>query len=132
MTEKILVVTPPDDILYDGLRILLVDLSIEQTQLVSDALTSLNNDGTIVVYIWKISDNIEWLFDRKLKANLIIFNANSTNDLLVGYFSAQQNSYYIGTLRVLSIVNNSVIYNADQLVGILESRIKKQYGKNTS
>jgi hypothetical protein len=133
MTEKILVVTPPDDVLYDGLRILLVDLDIEQTKLISDALQMLNNDGTVMVYMWKNLDSIEWLFDRKLKSDLIIFNANSTNDLLVGYFSAQFNSYYIGTLRTLSLVNNSVIYNVDQLVDIFQKRLyNKLHGKNNS
>ena len=42
MSDKVILVTPPDDILVDAVRFLLVDLNQEQTQLISDTITKLD------------------------------------------------------------------------------------------
>lgn len=123
MTDKVIIVTPPDDVLVDGLRILLVDLHPDQTQLISNALSQLVTIPTIVTYIWKTTDGVEWLLDKKLKASLVIFNADSENDVIVGYMAAQHNSHYFGNLRSLSKANTSAIYNTDQITDILEKTI---------
>jgi len=68
MTDKVILVTPPDDILIDGIRILLVDLNSSQTQLISDALNRLTGDTTVISYMWNSKDNIDWLLDKKLKS----------------------------------------------------------------
>jgi hypothetical protein len=125
MTDKVILVTAPDDILIDGLRILLVDLDPEQTQLVSTALTQLETIPTIITYLWKTGDTVDWLLDKKHKSKLIIFNANSENDVIIGYMTAQPNSHYFGILKSLSIVNNSAIYNVDQISNILEKTIEQ-------
>lgn len=129
MSDKVILVTPPDDILVDGLRILLVDLSTEQTQLISDTLTKLKSIPTIVTYIWN-DNNTEWLLDKKLKADLIIFNADSEKNVIIGYMAAQSRSYYFGTLKDLSFVNNSAIYTADDLLTLMEKTIE-QYVRKT-
>ena len=41
MTDKVLVVTPPDDVLIDGFRLLLVDLDADQTKIISNNLLNL-------------------------------------------------------------------------------------------
>jgi hypothetical protein len=130
MTDKVLLVTAPDDVLVDGIRILLVDIVPEQQQIISDALTQLDISPDMIVYIWNSTNSIEWLLDKKLKSNTIIFNANSENDVIIGYMAAQSNSHYFGTLKILSTVNNSTIYNVDQVLIILENEIK-QYGLRT-
>ena len=61
--------------------------------------------------------------DKKHKSDVIIFNADSENDLIVGYMAAQKNSYYFGNLKILNVVNNSAIYNAEQLLELLEKKI---------
>jgi hypothetical protein len=129
MSDKVILVTPPDDILVDGLRILLVELSTEQTQLISDTLTKLKSIPTIVTYIWN-SNDMDWLLDKKLKSDLIIFNADSEKDVIIGYMAAQSRSYYFGTLKDLSFVNNSAIYTADDLLTLMEKTIE-QYGRKT-
>jgi hypothetical protein len=118
MTDKIVLVTPPDDIALDGKRILTVNLTQEQQELFSDALKKVENDKNIIVYIWNDQDT-DWLFDKKPKADSIIFNADSSNDLIVGYMAAQPNSYYFGSLKSLHLVNNSAIYSVDQCVDII-------------
>ena len=125
MTDKVIIVTPPDDVLYDGLRILLVDLDQEQTQIISDGLTLSTTIPTTVTYVWKTGNSIDWLIDKKHKSDIIIFNASSENDIVIGYMAAQLNSYYFGILKSLGDVNNSAIYNVDQFSIILNNKIKQ-------
>jgi hypothetical protein len=121
--DNILVVTPPDDIHTDGFRLLLVDLTPDQSQIVSDSLLQLKSLPSVVVYSWKSDDLDEWLLQKKKKSDLIIFNADSSKHLLIGYLSAQINTYYFGTLRTLSTVNNRVLLNTDQCIELLDSYI---------
>jgi hypothetical protein len=125
MTDKIVIVTPPDDILTDGVRVLLFDLVDEQTAILSDALKQLRDTtANAIVYSYNsLNENIDWLIEKKQKSDLIIFNANSTNDLMVGYLAAQPNSYYFGTLRSLQTANNCAIYNTDQAIQLLETTL---------
>ena len=62
---------------------------------------------------------VDWLLTVKPKANLIIFNADSSAngaiELIIGYMAAQSNSYYFGTLRDLNKVNDSIIYAKEDL-----------------
>ncbi len=119
MTDSVILVTDPDDIQVDGLRLLLVDLNVDQNQIVSDALAQSSGFGSIVSYIWRSGDSPDWLLDKKHKSELIIFNADSENDIIIGYMAAQKYSYYFGTLKILSPVNNRNIYNADDVTKIL-------------
>jgi hypothetical protein len=129
MTEKILVVTPPDDTLLNGIRILHVELTEEQSQIVSTALLNSNIQHTVINYVWKMGDSVTWLMDKVVKSDFILFNADTTNngatELIIGYIAAQPNSYYFGTLRDLNLVNNSVIYNSDQIINLLEKHTIK-------
>ena len=119
MTDRIVLVTAPDDILLDGKRIISVNLSAEQQQILSDALNQIEKLKCLVVYIWNDREDIDWFFDKKAKSDIIIFNADSTNELITGYCAAQSNSYYFGSLRSLHKVNKSAIYSVDQCVDII-------------
>jgi hypothetical protein len=125
MTDKVIVVTDPDDIVIDGLRILLVDLSLEHTQLISDALTKIDKIPTIITYMWQSNNSVDWLLDKKHKSWLIIFNADSQNDIVTGYLAAQRNSYYFGTLKNLSKANTRVINSSHELLDLLLLTIAK-------
>jgi hypothetical protein len=129
MSDKILVVTPPDDTVINGIRILHVELNEEQSMIVSSALMNSNTQHTVVNYVWKMGDSVEWLMDKVLKSNFILFNPDNPNngatDLIIGYIAAQPNSYYFGNLRDLNLVNTSVIYNSDQIINILENHTNK-------
>ena len=121
--DNILVVTPPDDIHTDGFRLLLVDLTPDQSQIVSDSLLQLKSLPSVVVYSWKSDDLDEWLLQKKKKSDLIIFNAESSKHLLIGYLTAQINTYYFGTLRTLSTVNNRELLNTDHCIELLDNYI---------
>jgi len=123
MTNSVIVVTPPDDTLLDGVRIALVDLAPDQTQIISDSLKEINNNNRVILYYWKMGNPVDWLLNIKPKADLIIFNAdaqaNGAIELIIGYMAAQSNSYYFGTLRDLNKVNDSVIYSKEDLKELL-------------
>ena len=128
MSNQVIVVTSPDDVQNDGIRLLLIDLTSDQTQLISDALTQMENIPTIITYVWNSVDSFDWMISKKHKSDIIFFNADSENDITVGYMAAQLNSYYFGTLKLLGHVNNSAIYTTNQLIDILE-KIIGQYGR---
>lgn len=120
MTDRVIIVTPPDDIEIDGIRILLVDLFQTQTQILSAAYNTLSTQHTIINYIWRNGDPVEWLINKKHRSDIVIFNADSNNELIVGYLAAQSNSYYFGNLKLLSSANTSAIYNDSQSLDIIE------------
>lgn len=121
--EKILLVTTPDDVLQDGLRIFLFDLTPEQNQLVSGSLSEVEFDRNLIAYCWRSGDSPDWLFDKLAKCRLIIFNAESREEMLVGYLASKSRSHYLGNLRTLKIVNKSVLYDVDSIKTILERNI---------
>lgn len=123
MNDKVILVTPPDDVQLDGVRILLAGLSPAQQQIVSIALGKVDITATIVSYIWDSAD-FDWSIDKKHKSDLIIFNAEY-DDLVVGYLAAQRNSHYFGNLKLFNKVNSSAIYDVDHVVGILENTLAK-------
>jgi hypothetical protein len=125
MTDRVLVVTHPDDVLDDGVRLLLVDLTQEQLQTVSNVLTRLTTDAAIITYIWNSQISTDWLIDKKHKSHCIIYNAESSDQAIVGYLTAQRNSSYFGTPRSLKGVNKSAILSIDQCQTIIETAVGK-------
>ena len=122
MTNKVILVTEPDDIAYDALRILLVNLTTEQTQMLSESVSKIDHLPITVLYIWN-NGSTDWLFDKKHKSDQIIFNADHENEIITGYMAAQRNSVYFGTLKDLAKVNIKAIYNIDDCIKILETAI---------
>jgi hypothetical protein len=123
MTAKVVVVTAPDDVLIDGFRLLLIDLDAEQTKIISDSLLNLKSQHDIITYLWSSDHDTDWLLDKKSKSNLIIFNADSANSLIIGYICAQKNSHYFGTLRNLSRANAKAIYASEDCESLLNLTI---------
>jgi len=119
MTGKVLVVTTPDDVMIDGFRLLLVDLDADQTKTISDSLLKISSDTSVITYMWGSNDDSYWLLDNKVKSDLIIFNANSQNELIVGYMAAQKNSHYFGTLKTLAQANAKAIYASEDCESLI-------------
>ena len=129
MTDKILVVTQPDDILLDGIRITHVHLTEEQSTIISSALMNFDRPHTVINYVWKMGDRVDWLLDKIAKSDVVFFNAQTPNDgsieLIIGWTAAQPQSYYFGTLKDLHLANDRVIYSSDDVLFLLE-KIAKQ------
>ena len=123
MSDKVLLVTAPDDTPIDAIRLLLVDLTPEHTQLISDALNEFTAIPNIVAYIWRSSDPVDWLLDKKHKSHGIIFNADSEDHMITGYMAAQSNSHYFGMLKTLRNVNNNAIYNVNDCASLINNLI---------
>jgi len=130
MSDRILIVTEPDDTLLQGIRIVHVNLTDEQSSVVSNALLETELPHTIVNYVWRMGDSVSWLMDKVTKGDLIIFNADSPNngavELIIGWVSAQPRSCYFGNLKDLHIVNDRAIYSVDDILTLLE-KISKHY-----
>jgi hypothetical protein len=115
MTNRVTLVTPPDDVSFDAVRILLADLTTEHTNLISSLVTKSNSITPIVFYIWKPSQSIEWLLDKKHKSKIIIMNAESEHQSIVAYLSAFTKTHYFGNLKDLNLANNNIIQTVEDL-----------------
>lgn len=124
MTNRIVLVTQPDDVLDLGIRILVIDLTIEQSNELSEALKNLDTDDDIIVYKWTFGDDIQWCIDKIYKADLIFFNAESQNQTIAGFLAAQKKSAYFGNLMSLKDVNKSVVYDRDSCLNFLNQKLK--------
>jgi len=111
--------------LYDAFRILLVSLDQTQTQMLSSALYAIEDLPSTVLYIYNPGDDTDWMFDKKLKSDLIIFDVDSEDQTLVGYLTAQKNSHYFGEQKSLRKIANSAIYDIHSLKELLEEHIAK-------
>ena len=125
MNNQLILITPPDDIQLDGLRILTVNLNADQSKILSSAFIEIIDLPTTMLYVWTDGNDIDWLLDKKNKCDAIIFNADSENDLIIGYLAGHCKSYYLGTLRVLSKVNNRQIFDVTQMSQILNNLIER-------
>jgi hypothetical protein len=126
MTDRLLIVTEPDDTPIQGIRIVHVDLTQEQRSIVSAALVQSSLMHSVINYVWNVNESIEWLIDKIAKSDLVIFNADSANELIVGWSAAHRKSYYFGTLKDLSIANNRAIYSVED-ISILLEKVARQY-----
>lgn len=123
MNDTIIIVTSPDDINLDGKRILCFDLTNEQSMVISKCLQDTNVSDNIIVYNSKAFQDHDWLFDKKHKSDLIIFNAESEDTMIAGYLAAQKNSIYFGNLKSLSSCNKRAIYDIEGINSYLQKVI---------
>ena len=130
MTDKILIVTPPDDTLLQGIRIAHVNLTEEQGQVISEALLQSKIPHSIINYVWRMGNKVDWLLDKISKSDIIIFNAEGAVDpgreIIIGWTAAQPNSYYFGALKDLHMANNNAIYSVEDILILLE-KVSKNY-----
>jgi hypothetical protein len=128
MSDKIFLITYPDDCFEEGIRIFTFDLDENQSSMLSRCLSGFTRIPTTIIYDSKDLSNDVWNIDKIQKSDLIFFNAESIYQNLVGYLCSKMNSYYFGQLKGLSLLNKSVIFDEHQLKEILERRFDI-YGK---
>lgn len=130
MTDKILIVTPPDDTFVQGIRITHVNLSPAQSQIVSQGLLAIQSKHNIINYVWQYGDPVSWLLNASAKSNLLIFNADNEQhkeiDQLIGYIAADPKSHYFGMLRDLHIANDRVLLNSDDVINLVEKAFQDE------
>lgn len=123
MIDSITIVSPPDDFLIDGKRILCYDLTHEQSFTFSTYLKENSFEESLIIYTCKAFEDIEWLLDKKHKSDIIIFNAESQDTYMIGYLSAQPNSFYFGNLKSLAKCNNREITDMEKIIFCLKKAI---------
>lgn len=123
MTNKILVITAPDDTVLQGLRLTHVNLTNEQTAVVSQAILQNQLPHNVINYVWHVGNPVPWLLQMKSKSDLIIFNADSgpDSDMINGYIAADPRSYYFGALRDLHVANDHALHTRDEIIHLLET-----------
>lgn len=121
--NKITIITSPDDISQDGVRILVYGCKEEHTLLISSVIYQLEECKPTIIYVSNGQNDSEWALDKKLKCSIIIFNADADDQTMIGYLAAQSNSYYFGQLRTLDVVNSNRIDSKEQLTKIMEDHI---------
>ena len=117
--NKITIITPPDDILQDGVRILVYGCKEEHTLLISSVIYQLEDCKPTIIYVSNGQNDNEWTLDKKLKCSIIVFNAEAEDQTMIGYLAGQTNSYYFGQLRTLNTVNSNRIDSKEQLTTII-------------
>ena len=123
--DQMLLVSAPDDVALEGVRLLIVGLTSEQSNIVSTALTTIETTPRVIVYVWNEHDSVDWLTDKIYKSQLILFNAEFENQTLVGYLAGKLNSHYFGSLKSINQINNSMIFDENQCRTILTNLFKK-------
>lgn len=120
-----MIITPPDDTLIQGLRIVHVNLVEQQSHVVSQALLQWKQPGNIINYVWNHTQSLEWLLNAVTKSDLVLFNADyDQTEMINGYLAADPRSNYFGYLRDLHLVNERVIYNSDDVLTLIEAAAK--------
>jgi len=119
MTDKITIVTYPDDYLQNGHRILFVDLDNAQKEMLSRSLLYSHSDDNLICYSYQDSEDVSWVIDKSIKSQLIVVNADSQNQTLIGYLLSKSNCYYVGNLKGLNSIIDKVIHDSDQFIDIL-------------
>lgn len=127
MINDVLLVTSPDDVTEDGIRILCVGLSLDQEHKISESLLKFDTTRSkVIVYIWKAESSVQWMLDKKEKSDLIFFNAEAEiSPMILGYIAAHKNSFYFGNLKDLYEANKRAIYNVEDISFLLEKVIVK-------
>lgn len=125
MSDQITLVTAPDDVFHEAMRLLFVDLDEPQTEIISRTLTSFETIPSIVSYVWRTDDPIEWLLDKRLKSQAIFVNAESEHQDIVGHLIDKPNVYHFGALRNLHMLNNKTIYAMEDFKEIINQQIGK-------
>lgn len=126
MNERILIVTPPSDVVEDHTAVLTVGLNNEQTVFISDCLKSVENDD-LTVYLWQENDPRDWLFDKIKKSHLIVLNAEMNDQTLVGYIVANKKTVYLGNLLSIDFLQQKTLNSKQAFLQVLD-QLKGIYG----
>ena len=123
MSSKIFVITDPDDVEYDALRIVAVDLAPEQSHSLSEVLKTIQIDKDINLYVYSNSDDVAWLIDKSNKADYIFANPQSDDQQIVGYIASKRQSHFFGETKITKSLNKTPILCQEQITETLRKEI---------
>ena len=123
MTSKIFVITAPDDVDYDALRIVSADLTPEQSQMLSNVLKNISLDRDINLYVHSNSDDYQWVIDKSGKADLIFGNTVSDDQQIVGFLASKRQSHFFGDSKLTKSLNKKSIFSEEQIAQIIRNEL---------
>ena len=123
MSNKIFIITAPDDVEYDALRILVVDLAPEQSHLLSEVLKTIKVDRDINLYVYSNLDDVTWLIDKSNKADYIFANPLSDDQQIVGYIASKRQSHFFGETKITKSLNKTPILCQEQIAETLRKEL---------
>ena len=123
MSSKIFVITDPDDVEYDALRIVAVDLAPKQSYSLSEVLKTIQIDKDINLYVYSNSDDVAWLIDKSNKADYIFANPQSDDQQIVGYIASKRQSHFFGETKITKALNKRSVLSQEHIVEILRKEL---------
>lgn len=115
--NKISIVTSPDYYHANTKRVLLINPSAEEKNLVHEWLK--DNDVEMVLYVYNSDNNIEWLLNIADSVESTYFNIDNTTDISYNYISyliSKPKVTYKSEKLDYSILNKDRIYNIDEYI----------------
>ena len=115
MNRKISLITAPDDLEFDAIRILAVCLSPDQSNTLSDVLKVLEVEKDINLYIYNHADDLYWLVDKAHKADIIFVNGALENQKVAGWLASKRQSCFFDDAPLHKALNNTIVYSKEQI-----------------
>ena len=119
MNSKIVLITAPDDVEYDALKIAAVDLAPEQSESLSQVVKNLDIDRDINLYVYNLWDDLKWIIDKSSKADIVFANAGSDNQQLLGFLASKRHTHLFGESALGKALNKEPVFSQQQLEHIL-------------
>jgi hypothetical protein len=123
VSSKIFVITDPDDVEYDALRIVAVDLAPEQSYSLSEVLKTIQTNRDINLYVYSNLDDVAWLIDKSNKADYIFANPQSDDQQIVGYIASKRQSYFFGDTKITKALNKRSVLSHEHITEILRKEL---------
>jgi len=115
VNRKISLITAPDDVEFDAVRILAVSLTPEQSNALSDVLKFLEVDKDINLYVYNEKDDVYWLVDKAHKADVIFINGLMENQKIAGYLASKRQSCFFQDSHLNTALNNTIVHAKEQI-----------------
>lgn len=124
MTE-VTVITPPDFLANDNLKIVLICPGVEVRKSINQILKDINEDVDLYLYDDADSNDIDWLLQRVLTSDISILDLDHCPSIvknLAGYLISRKNVFYLTNDEVTPyyMISNNRIYDLYWLKETLE------------
>lgn len=124
MTE-VTVITPPDFIANDNLKIVLIYPGVEVRKSINDILKKSTQDVDLYLYDDPEGQDIDWLLQRILTSDITVLDLDNCTSIvknLASYFISRKNVFYLTNDEVTPyyMISNNRVYDLYWLQTTLE------------
>lgn len=124
MTE-VTVITPPDFLANDNLKIVLIYPGVEVRKSINTILKNVNQDVDLYLYEDYQSQHIDWLLQRVLTCDITILDIDECTSIvknLASYLISRKNVFYLTNDEITPyyMISNNRVYDLHWLPKTLE------------